>query len=618
MLRSEKPLPTLHVGITGHRWNKLQGTERPRIERQIRDVLVDIDASAGDAVANATSFFADARVTIRLLTGLAEGADEMALRLRPPSWELCAILPFSAERYVQDFAPDRTGDGQGREAEFRASLAQCSRVLELPGEDGTQAYARAGEILVRQSDLLIAIWDGQAAAGPGGTGAVVRAALDRNVPVLWISSIDEQPVRVLRRGAVTRTPDGPEPPAEIPSLVNAALAPPAAPPERAALSLFFGERWRGSTMAVAFEWLRRSPRVWTWRLPLRLRGFPGQEADLRAFEARLHAVSTAHPTPLPSRIALADNLATYFAHAYRSAYISTYVLSVVALALALIEILPIGPTDPTARLPFKAVLSVCELVLVATVIGIVVRGRRAAWHRRWLDYRALAERLRHLRFLTAIGDADPRQQSADSLGEASDWVTWYVRATARQIGPPAGILDAQAQRTLLEAVVALEIEPQIAYHRSNCDALQALDHGLHRLGLAAFFLSGAMLVLSVATYLLTPGLSPFFTAPPGHGGFMVHAFHVFGAWSTYFDAVLPAVGAALSGIRSTGEFELFGERSRDTAESLSRCQERCVAVARAPTLAQTHVVLAELAEVLSNETGEWRALYRRKQLALPA
>lgn len=618
-LRPEKPRPALHVGITGHRWNKLQEHEQARIERQLRDILVAIDASAGKAVAYATSFFADTSATIRLLSGLAEGADDMAVRLRPASWEICAVLPYTVERYAQDFAPDRTGDGRGREAEFRASLAQCRRVLELPSSEGeADGYARVGDFIARESDLLVAVWDGEAAAGPGGTGSVVAKALERNVPVVWISSGEDRPVRLIGGTGDERRPDLPEALSAIPSLVDAALAPPIAPAQRAALSLFFGERWPRSTLWVAFDWLKRFPRVWTWTVPLRLRGREEQEQELRAFEARVPSTDAASAGALPTRIAFADTLATYFAHAYRSAYISTYLLSVLALAIALIEILPVGPSDPTARLALRAVLSTCELVLIATVIGIVAFGRRASWHRRWLDYRALAERLRHLRFLMAIGDAEPQLQAADASEERSDWVAWYVRATAREIGPPSGILDAQAQRTLLEAVLTAEIDPQIAYHHTNELALQRLDHGLHRLGLAAFFLSAALLVLSLAIYLFTPDLSPFLAAPAGHGGFVVHAFHAFAAWATYFDAVLPAVGAALSGIRSTGEFEVFAERSRETAAALSRCRERCVAAAVAPTLERTHAVLAELAEVLSEDMGAWRALYSRKQLVLPA
>ena len=37
-------------------------------------------------------------------------------------------------------------------------------------------------------EVLIAIWDGQPARGPGGTAEVVALARDRNLPVAWIYS----------------------------------------------------------------------------------------------------------------------------------------------------------------------------------------------------------------------------------------------------------------------------------------------------------------------------------------------------------------------------------------------------------------------------------------------
>jgi len=41
---------------------------------------------------------------------------------------------------------------------------------------------------------------------------------------------------------------------------------------------------------------------------------------------------------------------------------------------------------------------VVELVLIFLIIGIVREGQLEDWHGRWLDARALAERLRHARF----------------------------------------------------------------------------------------------------------------------------------------------------------------------------------------------------------------------------
>src|SRR5207245_181823 len=36
------------------------------------------------------------------------------------------------------------------------------------------------------TDLLIALWDGEEAKGIGGTGQIVREALQRGIPVVWV------------------------------------------------------------------------------------------------------------------------------------------------------------------------------------------------------------------------------------------------------------------------------------------------------------------------------------------------------------------------------------------------------------------------------------------------
>jgi hypothetical protein len=41
-------------------------------------------------------------------------------------------------------------------------------------------------MVLEQSDLLIAIWDGEPAAGRGGTTQVVEEAVAQHVPVLWL------------------------------------------------------------------------------------------------------------------------------------------------------------------------------------------------------------------------------------------------------------------------------------------------------------------------------------------------------------------------------------------------------------------------------------------------
>ena len=48
------------------------------------------------------------------------------------------------------------------------------------------AYAAAGLAVLDRCDLLIALWDGMPARGPGGTGDQVAEARARALPLVWI------------------------------------------------------------------------------------------------------------------------------------------------------------------------------------------------------------------------------------------------------------------------------------------------------------------------------------------------------------------------------------------------------------------------------------------------
>jgi hypothetical protein len=50
-------------------------------------------------------------------------------------------------------------------------------------QSGRDAYLAASEAVLVTVDRLVAVWDGKPADGHGGTGDVVAAAHDRNLPV---------------------------------------------------------------------------------------------------------------------------------------------------------------------------------------------------------------------------------------------------------------------------------------------------------------------------------------------------------------------------------------------------------------------------------------------------
>ena len=95
----------------------------------------------------------------------------------------------------------------------------------------------------------------------------------------------------------------------------------------------------------------------------------------------------------------ADHLGVFYSLVYRSTYVFNFLFAAVAVALALAGIF-IHDAN------VKIYLVAAEL---AVIFAILVTWFRATgqWHRRWLEYRRLAECLRHLRILAPVGSEGP-------------------------------------------------------------------------------------------------------------------------------------------------------------------------------------------------------------------
>lgn len=177
-----KPI-VLNVGITGHRAGVLTAphvrTLRPAVYtvfRQLREATLRLQQAE-------EAFCSETAAELRLHTPLATGADQIAaICARSSGYFVRALLPFEPAEYRKDFAPGEELDG------FEQALQAADEIVALPGqrEDLEAAYVQVGESLVGTADLLIAIWDGRQANGPGGTGHVVEMAVRSAVPVIHI------------------------------------------------------------------------------------------------------------------------------------------------------------------------------------------------------------------------------------------------------------------------------------------------------------------------------------------------------------------------------------------------------------------------------------------------
>jgi len=281
----------------------------------------------------------------------------------------------------------------------------------------------------------------------------------------------------------------------------------------------------------------------------------------------------------------ADRLAQHFAQTYRSGHVLNFLLGATAVLLALGGLL-------FAEL--KLWLAIGELLAVAGFVLNTRIGIARQWHRRWLDYRQLAERIRPMRSLKLLGAATPpwRRNRAGS----ARWLDWYAAAVWRASGCRSGPLTNDQLLGCL--IIEQELQPQIDYHRRAAHQLHQIDHRLHSVGMALFaasLLSGVLFVVG------------YFAA---HEWVRTNA----GAFIA-LSAGLPAVGAAIFGIRVQGDFGGSAERSAETAENLAEIVRNLDA--NSPGLLRTIDLLEGAAATMLTDLGEWRLAYQRRQLHLP-
>jgi hypothetical protein len=149
----------VRIGVTGHQ--DLPESTLPAITRAVRAQL-------------------EAAVDITGVSSLAAGADQLFCSVvLDLGGELEVIVP--SDHY------ESTLSGSSLLLYHRL-LAEAKDVRRLAyARPSEEAFLAAGKEVVERCDLILAIWDGQPAAGLGGTADIVRYARQRGVPVqvIW-------------------------------------------------------------------------------------------------------------------------------------------------------------------------------------------------------------------------------------------------------------------------------------------------------------------------------------------------------------------------------------------------------------------------------------------------
>ena len=588
--------PALAVGITGHRPPVLMGDNSPDERARLAHVLRTLRDSAVAVVEAHADLFDGTQFVSRLVSPLAEGADQIAAEVAlSMEYRLNAVLPLPAENYRADFSADGV-------ARFDALLGEAETVIEFPAERGGReiGYELAGRATVAHCDVLIAVWDGEPARGSGGTAEIVALALRQGVPVIHIPVGPVGMGRVLWTGYgefvdhsdLIAIPERALDHSALRGLVEALLGPPAGAGAQADLLKYLRERERRIRARTEYPLLLmllgvKRMRASAFAAPRYERATSGEwKAFRETCITDRHGV-TVELGALERSFGWADMLAQHFAQTYRSGHILNFSLAALAVLVALAGLL-----FPS----FHLSLAIAEpLAIVLLVLNTWV-GTRCEWHRRWLEYRQLAERIRPMRSLKLLGIARPPFWDEDDFRGKISWIDWYARGEWRRLGCPSGRLaDPDA---LVRAIVSEEIEGQIRYHRSNAQQMHLLDYRLHAVGMILFVISILGCAMAILANLVVPQV--------------VAEDHT---WFVALSAGLPALGAAIFGIRMQGDFDATAERSLLTAQKLQRIADLLtqpgIGFAR-----QADLVEAAAAAMLS-ELGEWRRAYARRSLELP-
>ena len=592
--RPPRPRLALNIGITGHRAALLPEGGAKALLPVVDEVFGRLQEAVHRLHLDPGSLFDAASPIIRLHTPLATGADQLAAEsAQSHGFHVRALLPFAPDVYRNDF------EEGGEREEFDRQLDAASEFFALPCErsDGDGAYVQVGKAVIAAADIMVAIWDGRAGNGPGGTAHVVELALDAGVPVIHIQ-IDLETGSVadarLLGGldVIDLTSEPLDEASSYASLVHRTLAP-HSEFERKQISQFYGEREKRNNWRLEYAFLLALLRVKS--LPRR----PWRQSSI-ADDIRhdWEGVPATDPPgarePLARAYGWANFLGIRYAQLFRSGHVTNYFLSTLAVILALLGLLM-----PKA----KVVLVLAELMTIGLLYLNTQAGRSGEWHRRWLQYRHLAESLRPLIYLKRTGIISTPFRTdivRGPLGRetGADWTHWYAAAIWRQMDSPRGVLDSAAISELSGAVIREQITPQANYHHINAKRMHKLDHRLHEIG---NFLMGAV-IASCFLYVA--------------GYFVLHEW-VVGMTNIFIvlTAGLPAVGAAVFGLRGHGEHLLTASRSKQTALGLERNAERLSKATRLEPVANE---LQSTAAIMLADLNEWTLAYRERALEVPA
>lgn len=409
------------------------------------------------------------------------------------------------------------------------------------------AYEQVSHYVVHNCDVLVVVWNGKCAVGQREADKVVEYARKVGRSIFWVHS---------ESGKVTE------------------------------------ERHEDKTLE-SLERLNAYNRERLSHFKFRLA--VKAQFDVMAEQAKNVALSLELLNPLRRHLlpqfVCVDLLAERYRDRHMKAGSAIYALAGAAVATVTIQLLFFK------HLPGLLWLEVAEM---ASILLLLSASRIGNWHRKWIDYRFLAECLRAGVFFRVAGikyKSTVHLSKVNLSHRPDDWVVKafaWVWSKESQAKSSYGILF----EPLKNFVLASWIDDQVAYYRKTSKKHRQRHTRLARGGETLFALTLVIAIIH-ATGLVNQGLASIFVVPD-----ILVALGV----------ILPAVAAALAGIRIHREYLRNAEQYGNIACHLTAISNDIKQTSDMQTLTG---LLEEANEVMLREHQHWREVLSFRKLETP-
>jgi hypothetical protein len=563
----------LVIGVTSHR--NIPASQIAAVRGRLREFFARLDRDYPD-------------LPLTVVSALAQGGDQLvAEEALAAGARLIAVLPMDRAQYAQDFLD------AAEHARFDALCARAE-VIELPrvagnslddadaapsGAERDRHYAQAGVYISSHCHVLLAIWDGKASDRLGGTAQTVEYHL-----------FGTRPASVERR----RTRSGYAPlNTDIERLAYHIVSSREGPGGAPALPLQpFDTFWRVGDRATpgtdpmpdafraAFAHMTEFNADWDkYR----------SEIDAKTALRLAHTAGTATPpNMIHTLFQAADWLAIHF---QRRVFFAMRAIYTVAALMGIAFMC-------YADLPAQDYMIFVFLALFAFGVGLSIIARRRGWHRKYLDYRALAEGLRVQSYWRRAGlsvTADS-EFAHDNFLQKQDVELGWIRNAMRSAGLEAELAATPRDPHALARVIDEWIgQPGGSGQWNYYDRRAAQRARLHRI---TEMLGGVSLWLGIA-------ISIFLAA------FVLHL-------SQDTKTVLVAIMASVAIIAAVREAYAYRKADKELIKQyrfMCRIYANArTALDRAKSPVEQREILRALGEAALAEHAEWTLMHRERPL----